>query len=411
MKREVVKQILFLVFFALMLVLVMGIIIYTNVRAQGWGWEEDFGRGKRSSFDVRYNRVEGLYTGVRIGKEYWRQRHPSRPFLYGFSGYSFSAKEFQYQAGIEKGFLFGEYRLAFGGESHRMVDTPDRWIIPDGENSLAAFLLKEDFQDFFLREGSSGYIVQSFTRVFSMSMAYHYDVFDSLEKNTNWSFFGGKKHFRENPAMSSGVIRSEVVRLVVDSRNSVKKTTKGWYIQIEGEHAGNELKGDFNFDRLLADVRRYQPLGFGTGVDFRIRVGTSHGRLPWQRSYHLGGLSTLRAFPYKAFPHGFMKPGGNRMVLAQLEYRMGSQDLPDELAMGILDHFNLILFADVGWVGNAGIGHGFFEGFEGLSLSNMKSDVGIALANRSGSMRFQIARRTDTGKKPFVFSFRISRPF
>ena len=99
------------------------------------------------------------------------------------------------------------------------------------------------------------------------------------------------------------------------------------------------------------------------------------------------------------------------MVLAQLEYRMGNQDLPDELDMGILDYFNLILFADVGWVGNGGIGSGLFEGFEGLSLVNMKSDVGIALANRSGSVRFQIARRTDTSKKPFVFSFRINRPF
>ena len=116
MKRKILKDILFFVFF----LLVMEIVIPTNVRAQDW-WDEDFDRGKRSSFDIRYNRVEGLYAGIKIKKEYWRKRYPSKPFLYGFGGYSLASKEFQYQAGFEKGFLFGEYRLAFGGETHKMI--------------------------------------------------------------------------------------------------------------------------------------------------------------------------------------------------------------------------------------------------------------------------------------------------
>ena len=160
------------------------------------------------------------------------------------------------------------------------------------------------------------------------------------------------------------------------------------------------------------DVRRYQPLGFGEGLDFRLRVGTVSGNsIPWHKSFHLGGLSSLRGFPYKAFPAGPMNPGGNRMLLAQLEYRMGTQDLPDELDWGLLEHFNLIIFADAGWVGIADHEADLFGGFDSMTWSKIKTDVGIALANRSGNVRIQIARRTDTNEKPYVFSFRINRPF
>lgn len=421
MQRVIMKQVLFLILLAVAVVMVMGIVICTNVNAQGlgldlfqdWDWDDDWDdwdRGSRVSPVFRYNRVEGLYLGFRVNKEYWRRRYSSRPFLFGFSGYAFKVKELQYQIGVEKGF-FDEYQLAFGGEYHRMIDTPDRWMISDMENSLAAFLIKEDFHDFYMREGGSAYLKQNFTRDITLSAAYHYDNLDSLERNAGWSLFGGKKEFRENPPMASGEIRSVVGKLVINTRNSEKRTTRGWYIQIEGEHAGNELGGDFEFDRLLVDVRRYQPLGFGEGFDLRLRAGTSQGELPWQRTYHLGGLSTLRGFSYKAFPHGPMDAGGNRMILAQLEYRMGSQDLPDELDWGLLERFNLILFVDAGWVGFTDIENGFFEGFESLTWSKLKSDVGIAFASRSGNIRFQIARRTDTNKKPYVFSFRINRPF
>ena len=178
---------------------------------------------------------------------------------------------------------------------------------------------------------------------------------------------------------------------------------------VEAEHAGADLIGDFTFDRLVVDFRRYQPTGFGEGLDFRLRVGTSHGMLPWQRSYHLGGISTLRGFPYKLFPAGRMNPGGNRMLLAQLEYRMGTRDFPADL--WIFDNFNIILFADAGWVGYTSERDHFLKGFKQLSWSTLKTDVGIAFANRSGNVRFQIARRLDTGKDPYVFLFRISRPF
>ena len=117
----------------------------------------------------------------------------------------------------------------------------------------------------------------------------------------------------------------------------------------------------------------------------------------------------MRGFPYKLFPAGRMNPGGNRMLLAQIEYRLGTTGFTAEL--WFFDNFNIILFADAGWAGYASDRDHFFEGFDQLTWSQLKTDVGIAFANRSGNVRLQIARRLDTGKDPYVFTFRIYRPF
>ena len=371
-------------------------------------WDE--GGGDRISSHFRYNRVEGPYVGMRVKKDYWIYNYPNRPFLYGLVGYALKAKMFEYQIGLEMGF-FDENRLALGGEYHHIVDTPDRWIISDTENSLAAFFIQEDFHDFFMHEGGSGYVTQNLAGIYTLSAGFHYSKYDSLKKNTNWSLFGGRKDFPENPSMNAGELRSLVGGFEIDTRNSVDEPTNGWYIQMEYEHAGDGMKSDFSFDRFVADIRRYQSLGYSDGFDFRLRIGSSKGDLPWQKSYHLGGLSTLRGFPYKALPAGRMNPGGNRMVLAQLEYRMGSQDLPEEIGLWLLEQFNIILFVDAGWVGYADPSQPIFKGFKNLSWSNLKSDVGIAFSNQSGSVRLEIARRMDTGYKPFTFLFRISRSF
>jgi outer membrane protein assembly factor BamA len=424
MNRYAFKQVLFLVLFAFVLLILMGFILTTSAKAQNplmrlvpqdWEWDDDWNDDwdseKARIYDIRFNRVEGLYLGFRIREEVMRRRYTQRPFLYGFGGYSFGARELEYQLGLEKGF-FNNFRLGFGGEYHRHIDTPDHWIMPDWENSLAAFFVREDYHDFYSNEGWSVYTIQNLGDPISLQVGYHSATFDPIERNTRWSLLlAGKRQFPINPQMDSGDLRSIRSRFVWDTRNSETKTTRGWYLEIEHEHAGSDLGGDFKFNRLMLDIRHFQPLGFDDGIDFRIRTGTSEGTLPWQRRYYLGGVSTLRGFPYKFFPNGRLLPGGNRMVLMQVELRMGMQDLPDELSLGILDYFHLILFLDAGWIATVNEDVSLFKGFQTLKWNCLKTDIGMALANRTGNVRFQIARRTDTGDKPWVFTIRLSRPF
>jgi hypothetical protein len=444
MQRNTLKQVLFVVFLAAVLILIMGFWLVSAAKAEtpapltahieraafhdgewsnwwnGWdddGEEDDFRSRRRKhaemNAEVRYDRVEGIYLGGRLDKDEngrgW-SRSRRQHLLFGSWGYAFKAKEFQYQAGLEKGF-FDDFRLAFGGEYHHQILTPDLWIMPEDENSCAAIMIREDFHDYYLAEGASGWISQNILPDVKVTALYLSETTDSLERVTNYSLFGGKKKFRDNPAMDAGQFKSVIGRITVDTRNSARRTTRGWYIQLEGEHAGDGLGGDFEFDRFLADVRRYQPLGYGEGVDLRLRAGTSKGDLPWERAFWLGGVSTLRGFKYKAFPDGWKNPGGNRMFLAQLEYRMGREDLPGAIDLGLLEEFNLIAFTDAGWVGQADASAGPTEGFDRLSIRTLKNDVGLALANRSGSVRLEVARRTDIGEKPYSVSFRVNRAF
>ena len=425
MQSNTTKQILFLIVFAVVLVLLMGIIVKKSVHSQtiqgvnslrsfsNWDWnndEDNWDAGDPSSWIARYNRVEGLFSGYSIKRDYWEKRYPQKAFLYGFTGYSIAAKEIEYQLGLEKGF-FNNFRFGIGGEYHRMVDTPDRWIMPELENSLAAFFLKEDFNDYYFREGGSFYITQRINAYANFKLSYEYDILDSLKKNTDWALFGGKKHFRENPLMDPGEMNCIRAKFVVDTRINKDDNPQGWYVQVEGVKAGSSMGGDFNFDHLVLDLRRYQPIGYDEGLYFRLRMGTANGELPWQYRFYLGGVSTMRGFPFKSMPSGPMSPGGNRMFLAQLEYNIGEDTFPDDFDLGFLDLFNVIVFTDVGWVGNTGSEINLFDGFDGLSVSSIKNDIGIALANRDGSVRLEIARRTDTGRKPFNILFRINKAF
>jgi len=426
MRSSNTRQLIFLVVFAVCIVLLLGIVMRSNANAQtglslkngisidDWDWDDDedyWDSDDPTDWLVRYNRVEGLFAGYSVNKDYWREKYPQRAFIYGFGGYATAAKELEYQVGLEKGFL-KKFRFGFGGEYHRMVDTPDRWIVPEFENSLAAFLLKEDFHDYYLREGGSFYITQRLTYSAELTFSYTYDILDSLKKNAHWALFGGDKEFRENPAMSAGEMNALNAELVVDTRISKYDNPQGWYFMVNGTKSGGDMGGDYNFDRLVMDVRRYQPLGYDQGLSMRVRTGTANGILPWQQQFYLGGISTLRGYRFKSLPGGSrLSPGGNRMFLAQVEFSLGESTFPDEMDLGFLDLFNIILFTDLGWVGTVDPDAGLFEGFDGMTWKTLKHDLGIALANMDGTVRLEIARRTDTGHKPFNILFRINKSF
>ncbi len=383
---------------------------YTSSRYNDFDddWEWDDWDGERNEFEARYNRVEGLYSGMKLNPEPVRRKYPDRVVLYGSVGYSFGLKDIEYQAGLEKG-IGDDFRFALGGEYHNWVDSPDKWIIPDDENSLAAVFLKEDFHDYYKAEGSSVYMTQNFSQAVRFKVGYHIDELDTLERTSSWAIFGGSKKFPENPVMDHAENRSVIASLEIDTRNSRRKTTRGWYVYLEYEKADPELKGDYEFDRAWFDIRRFQPLGYGDGIDFRVAGGTGGINMPYHRKFWLGGLSTLRGFPFKSFPDGRFNCGGNRMLLGQIEYRLGDQNmLFDDMGLDFLDAFEVVLFADAGWVWREYTND---MGFDDLDWDDFKSDVGLALTNHGGNVRLQIARRTDTNHNPFTVTFRINRPF
>lgn len=370
-----------------------------NRHRQWRRWQEDW--NNKFDFKAHYNRVDGLFLGGELPRTYNR-RYLANIEIFGSGGYGFKAKRWQYEAGAE--FYVGRaFRFILGGEAHDRTDSQDEWIIPEVENSLAAALINEDFRDYYRRDGYSFYATQYLGRPFKLTAAYRHDNHFALRNKTDWSLFVNKKRFRSNPAIDEGTMISYRGRIVLDTRDHDDHPHRGWLVSIEGETSRPELDSAFDFERFIVDIRRYQPIGYGKNFDIRLRAGTGRGVLPQQYLFDLGGLSTLRGYRFKEF-------SGDRMVLANVEYRLNSKtsrlhDIP------IIEEFNLILFADAGLAWFAEDNTAADKSFDSLTWDKLKTNAGLALTNRDGQVRLEFAKRTDVGGKDVVVAVRLNRDF
>lgn len=377
-----------------------------------------------------YNRVDGITLGLQFPQPGWWANNNHHFALIGKGGYSFASKRWHYQIGMER-WTGANLRFTFGGELHNMTDTQDRWIICDHENALAAFFIKEDFRDYYNRSGYSFHVSQNFSRETELKLAYHNDDFTNLNNETDWALFGKKKHFRVNPiALPHGfvaqhgfdaalTIKSIAATFTIDNRNSNHNPTEGWYLQAFAEHAGEELNNEFQFQRFIVDVRRYQPLSWDEKITVRLRAGSSTGLLPPVYWFDLGGISSLRGLRFKELT-------GDRMVLGNVEYHLNAGDAN---FLGV----DLILFVDSGvaWFANEKnknmIDESYWpvneadqeeanelrpeDTFENLTWASLKTNAGVALASPDGDFRVNFAKRIDKGGSDIVITLRISQPF
>jgi hypothetical protein len=362
-------------------------------------WQENWDNGFNGK--VHYNRVDGLFLGGELTRQYDESFAPNID-VFGSGGYAFAAKRWHYQAGGE--FYAGNFvRFIAGGEVHDRTESQDSWIIPEEENSLAAALINEDFRDYYRREGFSLFAGQHIGRSLKWSAEYRHDNHFSLSNETDWSLFVNKKRFLPNPGIDQGKMISYVGQITFDTRNHRRHPDRGWFIAIEGETSRPDFDSAFDFDRVIVDVRRYQPFGYGKNLDLRLRAGTGRGVLPRQYLFDLGGISTLRGYDFKEFT-------GDRMVLANAEYRINSgasrlRHVP------VIGEFNLILFADTGLAWFADDNTAPENSFDSLTWSKLKTDVGVGLTDRDGQVRLNLAKRTDAGGKDLVMTFRLNRDF
>lgn len=368
-------------------------------RKRSWKYEMD-----DETFMFRYNRVEGLFLGLRLGRDSWREKGSAWFDLYGHAGYGFSRKHGCYQIGLERS-IFGSFGPIIGAEAHDVVATEDEWIVPTFENSLAALFLREDFQDFFRQEGYSAYLSHDISEYVTLTGEFRKDHHYNLKRKTNWSIFGGDKKFRENPYIEEIEFKSLIAKLTLDTRNSYKYPDQGWFINLIGEFAGEDFnKNGVDFDRFIVDIRRYQPITYGENLDFRLRAGSSRGLLPTHLKFDLGGLSTIRGYKFKEFENN------NRMLLGNIEYRIHGRRNPLNSVLGMSD-FSLILFADAGYGWSVADTLEANDGFDDLDWEDLYTAIGFAITNRDGNIRLNFAKRLDEKGEPLVVIFRINRPF
>ena len=366
----------------------------------------------------RYNRVEGLYLGVGKAKKlYWN----SKPKIVGTgsAGYGFLNHRWRYSLGLYLPLYFENQIVEFGGEGHSLTDSKDSWIIDRDENTTMAFFAREDFMDYFSREGFSittGWYRRGLSGINTKAVvAYVHDSYKTMDEKAKWSLFGGGKVFRPQPFTPTSNINSMELVLGL-STLSTASSASGWNVDFTMESAGGFAKGDFDFTQMVLDVRRFQPVAEWLNLNLRARFGASDGVIPAQRQFEIGGVSTLPGYRFKEFY------GGSHVGLFNAEFIFNGSNAVDTegWVQTILSMANIILFFDAGStnansvqvVAAQDVTLGSLDASfkKNFVLNNWKTDIGFAFGNPDGSTRIGIAWALD---KPSVgmLVLRFSRPF
>ena len=320
------------------------------------------------------------------------------PDLSAFVGRSFGRDRWLYDVGMAQP-LIGSEVLDLGAVAYRRNATPDDFRIGTTENSLAALFFRQDWRDYHEAEGLEAFARGYLGEHQEVQVTWRREEHRSVAKTTDWGLFEGDRRMRINRPVDEGRLRSLAVSWRADTRNHVRNPSRGWLAEAGWEWAGNDLGGDFEFQRGLATVRRYLKLSPDHSLDLRLVGGaiqdarreTEAGEsvegfeaIPLQERFYLGGIGTMRATRFKSL-------GGDRLFLANVETRVE-----------IFRDFQVAVFADLGdaWV-------------EDAADFDLKADAGIGFQDSDANFRLNVARKVDDrdGDDGLFVSARINRMF
>lgn len=345
-----------------------------------------------------YNRVDG----VRLGLAAETQDPGSMlPRVGGRVEYALGRKRTTYGVQLEQP-LLPRARLGIGVSAVRRTDHSDLQQVDDAENSLALLFARQDYRDYFEREGFGAYLAWRAPDVSVVSVHVRNDTYRSLALRPGTpSWFARDRRLRDNPAVAEGEAHAVLLRFERQPRRA-RRAHAGLYHWIEVERAGAGLGGDFAYTRGLADVRSVLRLTPGTTLVLRAAGGSaSAGVLPPQKQFTLGGVDGLRA-------HAFGRFRGDQLLLGQAECtvalpgpwrgRAGADGSPRTAA-------HAIVFVDAG---DAWMGH---EHAWDPAERPIKVDGGLGLTTAEDNMRVYVARNLQRARASAVISVRLQRPF
>lgn len=354
-----------------------------RTRAEGWS---------RLDLLVDYNRVDRTRLGV--GSEFqWDRR--LYPRLGGRLEWAFDRKRLLYGAQIEQP-VIRNGRVALGVSMERRTDHGELQQVENVENSMALLFARQDYRDYFEREGLGAYLSWRVPDFSTVSVHLRNDEYRTLAlKRGTRSFFHRGVPLRDNPAIEEGESHSMALRLERHAHRT-EATGAGFYHWIQAERAGKGLGGDFSYARLLADLRTVIRLAPAQTLAIRAVGGhTFDGSLPLQKQFTLGGIDGLRAHPFAAYR-------GDQVLLAQAEYTIGLWPVRSTFFDAGL---HAIAFVDFGraWSNRAGSWD--------VSRQHIQTDGGVGLATSEDNLRFYFAKDLAEPDSNFLVTVRLNRPF
>ena len=355
-------------------------------------WRAGHKRVNNDDLIVDYNRVDQLRLGLHT--EYGPLTG-LRPRLGARFEYAFGRDRPLYGFQIEQP-LVEDGRFGLGVSFARRTAHSELQQLQDVENSLALLFGRQDYRDYFEREGADAYAIWRVPDFSTISVHVREDQWRSLGllRGTR-SWFHTDRPLRDNPAIDDGDSRTVTLRMERLAHRSAH-TRAGAYHWLELERAGAGMGGDFEYTRGLADLRSVLRLSPATTLSLRTVAGSTFaGALPRQKEFTAGGVDGLRGHTFGAYR-------GNQIALAQAEYTVGLWSISNELFEGGL---HAIVFLDMGraWQ-NAG---NHFD----AARQPMQADGGFGFSTSEENVRIYFARNLQQPESDFVVSLRLQRPF
>jgi hypothetical protein len=361
-------------------------------------WRARRGHGSRDRHDSRlepiadYNRVDLLRIGL-AGEV--QDSSVMAPRIGGRFEYATGRRRALYGVQLEQP-LLPPGRLVFGVSMSRRTDHSELQQVDDVENSLALLFARQDYRDYFEREGFGAYLAWRVPGFSVVSVHARNDTYRSLKLDGGTrSIFEHRRALRDNPPVDEGDVHAVLLRLERQTRRTAR-TRAGFYHWIELERAGYGWGGDFEYTRALADLRSVLRLSPTATLALRAVGGTTFtGVLPAQKEFTTGGVDGLRA-------HAFAQYRGNQLLLAQAEYTTALWRLRPR---GFNAGLHAIAFVDAGRAWDDP-GHAWAPARQPLQV-----DGGFGLATSEDNLRVYVARSLQRPRSGAVFSVRLQRPF
>lgn len=336
--------------------------------------------------DLVYQRVDGLLLGIspeHLGEADFEMS------ARGTLGYGFESERWSASLALLQPLVPGN-RLWLRLYGVSGTSFAPRTGVGDLENSLAMAFFREDYRDWYRREGAAASLVAAAPDWLRVELGLRSEDHESLTNRSTWSVRHG--HFRPNLPVDDGTLRSVFAGLRLGAPLS--------YLEFAWERAGEDvLGGDFHYSLAEATLRSRLPVGPGQHLDLCLKGGANLlGELPLQRRYLMGGFGTVRGYDYQSLlVPAIATPaplyGGERMLLAKAEY-----------GVELLDELGLFALYDAGMA--------WADRDADVQLDDLKDSAGLGIGfdSEDADLRLNILRTLD-GSEQTAVELRLERAF
>lgn len=412
-------------------------LVYAPTRNVPWRrperlWTDPSDAGLVVAFGGTFNRVEGapILIGPRIDvrmSNTARLQLDARLITRTAESFSLRTGRFGYRARGELVLGSRLRSLGVGVRAYDQVQWIEPWPLKDFEAGWAAFLMHDDYRDWYRRQGSAVYATLRPNRDVAFTLEGRDERHYSVAENDPWSVFDNSTAWRANPLISDGDYRTAGASLRVDTRNDRTASTSGVFLHAELDATRGTLPtGRTRFTRTYVDARTYLRLTRDTRLNLRVAGGGKLGgdSLPLQHRMSLGFPDPLPGYAFRHLSCG--AAGGqalcDRSLVMQAEFRThlgfdigpdwandwGDEDPQERWEPFHISGPDIVLFADAGRAWSV-TGPGALPSSKLPALSSFSTDLGIGLD--FGPAGFYLAKSVGALDQPATFSVRLGRRF